>query len=376
MRTIKFACYSDIHHHEYANGIAGDDVVAVEKEFLELCLKEKVDFWVFGGDRFLSRNPLDVSRRNADLALKEKAESGIPGIILIGNHDRWTKSPHSGHNLYNISIYQNDLPNISVLERSGQLTMRIKDSVVQFHAIPAGHKPHDIKLNMSNSADFRICLFHDILRGCRFTNGIVAPEGLEPSVLDLKEFDIVLGGDNHQPQDLNFRNTIGRYIGAPMQHNWGDVGSERGYLLVTLTVDADGNRSCYTNFIHSSAPKFIQQEWQVDDVALISNMASGVSPWWGNNIVRLTIKGKSSVLAGLNPTALSDKLRTITRARSVRTVLNIESEEQQFVPYAKTITPADEWNEYLVYKRKDFDGLDINRVKALGLKYIIEGDNS
>jgi DNA repair exonuclease SbcCD nuclease subunit len=382
MHTIKIGCYSDIHHHEYSNGVTGADVEAVEDEFLALCQKEQVDFWVFCGDRFLSRNPQDISRRRADAALKKKAESGIPGIVLVGNHDRWTKSPHSEHNYYNISMYPNDLKGIHIMDEISQITLLAKNRAVNFYAIPAGHKAENAQFKI-NKNNLNICLFHDIVKGSVYTNGITAPEGVDPGYLDVPDFDIVLGGDNHQPQDLHFTNTTGYYIGAPMQHNWGDYGTKRGYLFLECPL----NEPIITRYVESSAPKFLKEEVELKSDDDLTNFMKNLGTRWQNNIVRVTFAGKSNVLAGIQVPKLNDKLLAASKARLVHTSI----EHQTMVVGAQSIglqvsfgtptaivhppTPDQEWREYINFKSADFAGLDVKRVEQIGIDLIIEADN-
>ena len=38
-KNIKFLAYTDIHHHEYTNGLTGEDVEAVEEEAYQLMVE-------------------------------------------------------------------------------------------------------------------------------------------------------------------------------------------------------------------------------------------------------------------------------------------------------------------------------------------------
>jgi len=55
------------------------------------------------------------------------------------------------------------------------------------------------------------------------------PDGLDPDDLSLGKFDRVLLGDVHEPSDLG--ESIA-YVGAPMQHDFGDAGGVRGFVVL------------------------------------------------------------------------------------------------------------------------------------------------
>jgi DNA repair exonuclease SbcCD nuclease subunit len=374
LAKLKIACYSDIHHHEYTNGVTGQDVADVEAAFTDLCVKENVDIWVFGGDRFLSRNPLDVSRKNADTALRQRAEMNPqyqPGIMLVGNHDRWTKSQYSGHNLYVVGLHE--IPGVTVLEKLSTHTEHVNGCTITFTAIPAGHKVSPPGIVPDPKADFNICLFHDITKGCKFTNGIVAPEGVDIGLLDVRGFDLVLGGDNHQRQDLGFKNTIGLYIGAPLWHNWGDLGSERGFLIVELET---GKTPVY-RWVESKAPKFIKEEHRISNDSDFPGILSAVGTRWTNNIVRLTLSGPPTALNGIQVPKLQEKFTKATGARQVK--INTKYDEQEIqVPETGPIARDDgeEWKNFLNFKKSEFAGMDIDKIEKMGLDIIVEADNA
>jgi DNA repair exonuclease SbcCD nuclease subunit len=369
-KHIRICAYTDIHHHEYTNGLTGEDVEAVEQEFSDLVVARKADLWVFGGDRFLSRNPQDISRKRADSALTARSKLQTPGIMLVGNHDRWAKSPWSGHNLYIVDLHQ--LPNVSVLDTVTKHTTNINELTIAFHAVPAGHKIQPPGLVPDPNADFNIVLFHDIVKGCKFTNGIEAPEGVDSGLLDVKGFDIILGGDNHQRQNLNFKNTIGLYVGAPLQHNWGDVGSERGFLI----VDLFSNKTVKYEWIESKAPRFLKEEFTINSDMDLPGIIQSINTRWANNIVRATLCGPSTVLSGLQIPKLQDKFLQVTKARQIK--LDTQYTDKPIEALVSSISARDdqtEWFSYLELKKAELLGLDIDKIKEMGLKYIIEADH-
>src|SRR3990167_4500547 len=202
--TNKILVYSDIHYHSYHNGLTIDDVEAVDEEAYRLMKLHNVDFWIFLGDRFASRNPLDDCRQRADKALKRKNDYGKPGLVLVGNHDQWLKSGRGGHTLGSVNIFKGDLNNIHVFDTAHSFVFPVRDQKVVVHGIPAGHTIPDFTFD--NDTDWNIGIFHDMIIGSKYQNGNVVTEGIPTQTLDSFEYDLVLGGDNHKHQELPFVN--------------------------------------------------------------------------------------------------------------------------------------------------------------------------
>jgi DNA repair exonuclease SbcCD nuclease subunit len=366
--SISFLAYSDIHHHEYKDGISGEDVEAVEEEAYQLIKEHQVDFWMFLGDRFVSRNPLDISRQRADRALKKKADLGIPGILLPGNHDQRTKNPYSGHSMEHVDIYRSDLNNIVVFnEAHSQVVLSKNGTRVAVHGTPAGHIIPSAPLILA--AEWNICIFHGMIIGSLFENGTPATEGIDPAVLDRSDYDLVLGGDNHKHQILPLRNTKGYYVGAPMQHNWGDVNSPRGFCLVTLTTTP--TKQVQVQHILSHAPQFLIHQVRINEIEDLIQLVMNKRTEWKDNLIQLHLVGTSKSLDGIIPHEWETKIKEETKARVVR--IRLDFDIQLVAPTLQTgrRTEADEWQDYLALHGPTLaKGLDLEKLKNLGLGYI------
>lgn len=371
MKSIEILAYSDIHFHQYANGITIQDVVDVENQIIKIADTRRPDFIVFCGDRYLSRNPTTETLNAAMKSLRRLSLLGIEIIVLVGNHDRATKSPYSEHSFGIVPLFNSELANVTILDKlQAKRAVAPSGTVVEFHAIPAGHKLTDADLPV-NSADFRIALFHDIVRGSKYTNGMVAPEGVNPSLLDRGIYNLVLGGDNHQPQDLDFTNTRGLYIGAPLQHNWGDYGSERGCVYVTLTeTDTQVDR------IKLAYPTFVKESVVINSDDDIQDFLKSVGDKWKGNVVKCTLVGRASVFSGLQASKLHEKLMAITGARSIKLSIEHVSEVPLLTAIKKTGTPSDEWLDYVRSKSEEFIDVDRSKLEALGTEIILDADRS
>ena len=212
MQHLRLLCYSDIHHHaDYHNGLVEEDIERVESHVTRLAVQHGVHAVCFLGDRFFLRTPPHSTRARADAALKERADHGIPQIILLGNHDRETKNAESSHAFSHIDIFHESLKDVIVMANRTAYLITLKDIEFIIHAVPAGHsiqaKPFEDDVVYSNVVDpIRICMFHDLLAGTFLQNGVKALNGMAPALVDRPAFDLVLGGDNHVPQRLPLTN--------------------------------------------------------------------------------------------------------------------------------------------------------------------------
>lgn len=371
MKKVEILAYSDIHFHQYANGVTIQDVVDIENQVIDIAKERNPDFIVFCGDRYLSRNPTTETMLAAMKSLRRVASLGINVVILVGNHDRATKSPYSEHSFGIVPLFSSEMPNVAVLDKLGSARyVTDTGATVEFHSIPAGHKLTDADLD-THRADFRVALFHDIVRGSKYVNGMVAPEGVSPAILDKSIYNLVLGGDNHQPQDLDFANTRGLYIGAPLQHNWGDYGSERGCVYATIS---DGKVD--VERIPLKYPVFVKEEAVVNSDKDIQDFMDGIGDKWKGNIVKCTLTGRADVFSGLQVSKLHDKLKAKTGARSIK--LNIEHivEVPLLTVIKNTGAPTDEWLDYIRSKSEEFTEVNRKKLEAIGTEIILDADRS
>ena len=240
-RHLSILAYSDIHHHEYTNGLTEQDVVEVEHSVEEYASKLKFDIIVFGGDRFQSRNPTDYVKYCADKAFAEVAKLGKPMICLVGNHDRSTKNNESHHSLKSIELM--GFSNVTIADKISVHHIPIRGMDVQFYCIPAGHVPALDAFGpdkiLREPGVYKICLFHDMLDGCITGGGTLFAGNNElVKFLDYHEFDVVIGGDNHRGQVLGYENSHNTiiYAGAPMEHSRNDSSWESSGTVCSIKL--------------------------------------------------------------------------------------------------------------------------------------------
>jgi DNA repair exonuclease SbcCD nuclease subunit len=148
------------------------------------------------------------------------------------------------------------------------------------HAVPAGHSPDSLKV--TKGFDFNICALHAIVKGTAYHNGTIAEDGLPVSSFDKKGFDVVVAGDNHKQQEIKgLTDCRGFSIGAPMQHNWGDEGADRGYMHIVLgSYRHEPETVLGFQYKPTKHPKFMKVDWAADDLEQIIFAAKhGVDSW-------------------------------------------------------------------------------------------------
>jgi DNA repair exonuclease SbcCD nuclease subunit len=293
--------YSDIHHHDWDNGLKESDLLSIEQQVLDEAVKCNADLIINLGDWFQSRNPGNHLRKLVSDCISQKANQ-FKFACLVGNHDRETKNIDSEHVLYNH-------PNVIVMDECKTYYIMTQSNMIALHAIPSGHSidfnNFDVGLTHIN-----IALFHDVMIGACQSNGIISKFGRSLDLLDSDKFNIVLGGDVHLPQPLQFKNTVGYYIGAPCQHTWGDINQTRG--IVKLHID-DDDKINYA-IIPTNTPKFIKHQLVLTDLKQLQNL---YELDYNNNIVSITIIGERKLLDRID---IEDFIRGIKQEHNPRLV--------------------------------------------------------
>lgn len=287
---LRFIVYSDIHHDEYGNGITEADVAAVEDQVTQYAINNRIPIVFFLGDWFRATNPNRSVIASAEACWKKRSDLSVKTIALVGNHDRWTKSALSGHAFVSADIFNNDLENVVVVDKPQIMTL----DNINFFMIPSGYEYSDeVKNHQAPRGKANIAMFHGLLSGSALVNGGSASSGIQPEILRNLDAHFIIGGDNHTHQRLD--NIIGCpsiYVGATMQHNWGDRGQKRGFIDVSVSDFGDVNY----NMIHSKSPRFIRTKIPaINEIDAIIKIEQALSEQLEGNvgIVEITLVGKN-----------------------------------------------------------------------------------
>jgi DNA repair exonuclease SbcCD nuclease subunit len=111
-------------------------------------------------------------------------------------------------------------------------------------------------------ADWNVLMLHQSINGCR-DGGWVCDDGLDPTEV-CEGWDKVFAGHFHDYQTFG---CCGEYVSAPMQHHFGDAGSNaRGVSVVEF--DKDEMREQRYSI---EAPRFHVREWEGELPQRITN---------------------------------------------------------------------------------------------------------
>lgn len=251
--SLRILAYADIHHGERSNGRTQSDMVEAEDLITQYAIDNNVDWVVFAGDAFKSRNPhdecktrwLDCRLRRTDAFAKLCHGTGraIHQLDVVGNHCRWYKADHSGHVFEALELAER------LVENTGVLRHVISDTAkcfvhnrepgrpaVAFYTLPAqvtDTKDWWMSLEDDDSC-IRVCVAHGMVKGCALNQAgtVKAAEGIPLEMLDREEFDFVILGDIHIAQQLPFKNTRGGYVGSTLQLDDADRGEDRGFIIL------------------------------------------------------------------------------------------------------------------------------------------------
>lgn len=358
----KILVYSDIHHDDYKNGLTEDDVVSIEDQFTREIVDTKADLWIFGGDRFASRNPYDSVRYKADKALLQRQDitNGVPGVMVVGNHDQWKKNARLGHSM----MLTNSLCNSITVISSPTVD---SDHGLNIYAIPAGFEGTPLPIPGQTSTA-NIAIYHGMLAGSKYQNGVSAEHGWSSETLNSSLYSLVICGDNHAHQKLDMLDkTNGWYVGAPMQHNWGDAGAIRGFMY--FEIDDYNNRLEHHAFIKAKYPEFIKQEIAVSSSKDLVGWVLKNKGLVSNNMLKISIVGTNEQLSTLDVRPAQDaaiKLGARTcqfKPKYDNTAIVMSSHTSE------AVTDKSVWDSYLKAKSDVLEDLDVAVLSKMAEDY-------
>lgn len=348
---MQFLAYSDIHHDDYTNGLVENDIVSVEDQITQYALSNNISTVFFLGDWYRATNPNRSVIASAEASWKRRSDAGIMTYVLVGNHDRWTKSIGSGHAFVSANIFHRDLQNVTVFD---DICVQNMDGM-SFIFIPAGHE----HLSNITSEGTTIVLFHGLVFGSALANGATASSGIHPESLRNLNADMILGGDNHTHQRLDdLLGCVSMYLGAPLQHNWGDRGQKRGFWHIDIVT---GTAPKF-NFIETVHPRFVRTKVDVKNemdavmkVTQLLNTELNMNP----GIVEITFIGEHA--KSLNLSTIENNMshldirklklsvdRTYERLEIAQGIGNIDNPEEKWDHYLSNSAETKELNPQLL----------------------------
>ncbi len=250
MKGIKLLFFADTHlgfdfpvRPRVRKARRGQDFFDNFHRIISHARRSRPDVVVHGGDLFFRSNvPAPVIDKTYN-ALLEFAETGIPLVLVPGNHER-SRLPSSlllGH------------PNIHVFDEPKTITLSLSNADVSFSGFP--FQRHDVRARFpailgqtgwsDAEADLRLLCFHQAVEGATVGPGnFTFRNGTD--VIRMRdipaEFHAALSGHIHRRQTLTARHATGAtpviYPGSTERTSFAERDEEKGFCELEFTFDA------------------------------------------------------------------------------------------------------------------------------------------
>ena len=219
----------------------GEDFFTNFQQILDTAIEKQVDLVIHGGDLFFrARIPKSIVERVYAL-LHEFSFSGIPIILLPGNHE-FSRLPQS---------YRIDIPGIHLIESPTCYQFTIGGATIAVGGFPYHRKNvrsqfcnlvKDTQLTATR-ADILLLVIHQAVEGAQvgvqnytFRRGTDVIRGVDiPS-----KVDAVLAGHIHRRQILKFKSDTGEmtpviYSGSIERTSFAEKNEEKGFYIIEFS---------------------------------------------------------------------------------------------------------------------------------------------
>lgn len=244
---MKFLIFADLHAHKWkrhSKPMEPDgrndrlmDTVNVLKAIQRGIKKHEVDSVIFLGDLFHQRGEIDVETWNTIVPelryIGELAPKDF--YLLMGNHDMAvaTLSDVAPKGIYtSLTEIATDSENIHIISSTG---WKIGEEYAYlFLPYVADNEELVASLDefMRTTFDRPVVVFTHIgIREAEAQKGIRLRNALDSNFFGHPMIKGVFSGHYHIPQKFKISDVPFWYVGATHQHNWGDAGQDRGYII-------------------------------------------------------------------------------------------------------------------------------------------------
>jgi len=257
LRSFKILAVADVHMSNKlpyakptANGLTDrlEDQMALWEQIRKVAKEEEVMAVFVLGDLF-DKSLVDAVTLTA--TVQAIVGLGVDVYILPGNHD--ANSIRGGR--FTVEAFgAMNRPGIHVIGENPGQHVEIEIKKGNWNLWPVAFKPveemrEEIKAIQKklDARKYHALLLHGSVLDSKHL-GWICDDGLDPKEI-CDGFEAVLAGHFHDPQTFGLN---GRYLGAPMHHNFGDAGREAGFWIVDFQ---EGGMLSY-DFHPSNAPRF------------------------------------------------------------------------------------------------------------------------
>lgn len=235
---------------------------------VDTAIAEKVDAVIFAGDAYKTRDPSPTQQRGFGERIKKVAKSGIPVVLVVGNHD----TPNAEGKANTLDIYSAlEIDNVWVSRKPELLNIPTSSGNLQVITAPwlaksdwkdLGEKLVTLYEKIKPDAP-AILAGHLEVEGASFGSekglAIVNDVTVPLSLLTERKLAYVALGHIHKYQELS-KNPPVIYAGSPERIDFGEEKEEKGFILVELSdVSHQPSAKFETNykFIPTPARKFL-----------------------------------------------------------------------------------------------------------------------
>ena len=226
---------------------------------VEKALSEPVDFFIFSGDAFKTREPTQTQQREFARRIKKLSDANIPVIITIGNHD--TSNAMGKAN--SLDIYDTvQMPNVHVLRE----LEKIEVGGLQIVAYPWLSRAQfegsgDIFRDLLDSLDPlkpAIAMVHASISGAEFGSERMVMLGgdlvVDKDLLNHKHLTYVALGHIHKRQVLPNTKIPMVYPGSIERIDFGESKEDKGFELVEIKKQTSGWVATHEHFSTNPRP--------------------------------------------------------------------------------------------------------------------------
>lgn len=347
---------------------------------VDLAIKEKVDAVVFAGDAYKTRDPNPTQQRGFGERIKRLVKSGIPVILVIGNHD----TPNADGKANTLDIYSAlEIDNVWVSRNPEYLQIPTRSGNLQIITLPWLHK-NDYKtiaeklksmykeIKPNSPAIFLSHLevagaSYGSEKGLAIANDVTVPLKL---LQDLRLSYVALG-HIHKHQVLSTKPLV-VYSGSPQRIDFGEEKEDKGVILVEITpaVPAkagnhinNGSSGPKSGMTHNTTFQFIPTNARIFLTITVSLKSDDPNPTEtvlteikkhtvADKIVRIVI----NIPASLNSEIQMDKIKkSLSSANFIagisRNVERVERIRFEGSTEIESLTPVDALKKYFEYKK-------------------------
>jgi exonuclease SbcD len=359
----------------------GDFLEALDK-VVDYAIENKIDLVLFCGDAYKSREPTQTQQREFAKRIYRISTSGIPVFLLIGNHDLpnaigkattteifdtlTVKNVYVSNrpDVYLIPTPSGEIQVVSLpwLRRSALLTRedtknltfeQINDKMQAAMTEVVAKKAEELDPSLP-----AVLAAHVWVTGAKVGSESSMTIGQEHALLVSNiihpAFDYVALGHIHKQQVLN-ENPPVVYAGSLERLDFGEADDEKGFCIVEITPDANGQRQVKFDFHPLEGRRFVAVGVKIepDDIEPTSSVLKAIaekSDAIKDAIVRLQISLPSELEGQIRDGDIRDALKEahyFTIAKEVRRETRVRLGEGA----AEEITPAQALKAYLESKK-------------------------